>query len=102
MAAESYHTAGSYLDEFGVFCQQSVTSTLNATYWSALFSSWYTKIPINLAYNAGFMWVDAVNYIYYTPDTLEDNDWGYFTSYLAGDFGIRIFYHDNTPQRVKI
>ena len=102
LAAESYHTAGSYLDEFGVFCQQSVTSTLSATYWTNLFSNWYIDIPVNLLYNAGFMWVDAINFIYYTPDTLEDGDWGYFASYLAGDFGIRIFYHDDTPQRVQV
>lgn len=102
LAAESYHRAGSYLDEVGVFCQESVTSTLNTAYWNDLFANWYTKIPINLAYNAGNMWVDAINFIYYTPETLEDGDWGYFTSFLAGDFSLRIFYHDPTPQRVKI
>lgn len=55
----------------------------------------------NLLYNAGFMYVDAINYVFYTPYTLEDGDWAYFVSYLAGDFTIRLFYHDNTPQRVQ-
>lgn len=59
-------------------------------------------IPINLLYNAGFMWVDAVNYWYFTPETVPWNDWGFFVWYLIGDFGIRIFYSDPTPQQVKI
>ena len=100
LAIESYHRAGSYIDEMGVKCTSSIVGTLDSTYWNDFFGNWYTKLPVNLAYNAGFMWVDAVNYIYYTPETLEDGDWAYFVSYLAGDFSIRFFYHDPTPQRV--
>lgn len=102
LAIESYHRAGSYVDEMGVKCTKSINSTLDTAYWNSFFASWFTKLPVNLAYNAGFMWVDAINYIYYTPETLEDGDWAYFVSYLAGDFSIRFFYHDPTPQRVKI
>lgn len=97
MAVESYHRAGSYVDEVGVLCTDSIYTTLNEQYWTNFLKTWYTAIPINLAYNAGFMWVDAINYIYYTPDTLEDKDWGYFVSYLLGDFSLRLFYHDPTP-----
>jgi len=102
LAIESYHRAGSYVDEMGVKCTSSINGTLDKNYWSSFFGAWYTKLPVNLAYNAGFMWVDAINYIYYTPETLEDGDWAYFVSYLAGDFSIRFFYHDPTPQRVNI
>ena len=102
LAIESYHRAGSYFDEMGVKCTSSINYTLGTQYWIDFAAAWYTKLPVNLAYNAGFMWVDAINYIYYTPETLEDGDWAYFVSYLAGDFGIRLFYHDPTPQRVVI
>jgi len=102
LAVESYHTAGSFLDEVGVKCTSAMITTLGTEYWSTFFANWYTALPINLAYNAGFMWVDAINYIYYTPETLEDGDWGYFVSFLLGDFVIRVFYHDATPQRVKV
>jgi hypothetical protein len=68
--AEAYYNGISYLDEVGVNCQYALTNTLSADYWSTLIASWYTAIPINLAYNAGFMWVDAINYLYFTPETV--------------------------------
>lgn len=43
------------------------------------------------------MWTDVINYIYYTPDTVPDNDFGFFTVYLAGDFLMRFFVADRTP-----
>jgi len=103
LAIESYHRAGSYIDELGVKCTTALyVNALDKTYWNNFIATWYTSLSINLLYNAGFMWVDAINYIYYTPETLEDGDWAYFISYLIGDFSIRFFYHDPTPQRVKI
>ena len=50
-----------------------------------------------MAYNAGYMWVDVVNYLYFTEETVPQNDWAFFVSYLVGDFAIRLFYHDDTP-----
>ena len=97
---KSFHQAGTYLDEVGVLCASSITGTLSPTYWTGLFSK-PQNILVNLAYNAGYMWVDAVNYLYYTPSTLVDGDWAYFMSFLLGDFTIRIFYHDPTPDRIK-
>lgn len=48
------------------------------------------------------MWVDVVNYVYFTEETVPDNDWAFFVSYLFGDFFIRIFYHDDTPQQIDL
>lgn len=62
----SYYTGGAYLDNVGVDCQVAIVSTLSVSYWSELFSTWYISIPTNLAYNAGYMWVDVVNYVYFT------------------------------------
>jgi len=93
----AYYTGGAYLDEVGVDCQVAIVSTLSPAYWSNLLSTAVTAIPTNLAYNAGYMWVDVVNYVYFTEDTVPDNDWAFFVSYLLGDFSIRIFYHDDTP-----
>lgn len=95
--AEAFYLSFGYLDEVGVLCQESVSSTLSKSYWKNFGENWYTMLPINLAYNAGFMWVDAINFIYFTPDTVPQNDWGFFVSYLLGDFTIRFFYHDDTP-----
>ena len=97
-AAQSYHTGLAFLDEVGVLCMSSFRSTLTATYFLNLFTN-PQNFLINLLYNAGFMWVDAINYIFYTEETVPDNDWAFFVSYLGGDFLIRIFYHDNTPQQ---
>ena len=78
-------------------CQEALTSTLSTEYVNTLLANFYTAIPTNLAYNAGYMWVDSVNYIYFTPETVPQQDWGFFVSYLVGDFVLRIFYHDDTP-----
>lgn len=45
----------------------------------------------------GYMWTDVINYIYFTPATVPENDFGFFTVYLAGDFLMRIFVADRTP-----
>jgi hypothetical protein len=62
----AYYTGGAYLDEVGVDCQVAITSTLSPAYWTDLLSNAVTAIPTNLAYNAGYMWVDVVNYVYFT------------------------------------
>lgn len=71
---------------------------LSSDHFENLFDadSWY-EIPVNLLYNAGFMYVDGVNYWFYNPDTVPGDEWGYFTLYLVGDIAMRIFYRDETP-----
>lgn len=81
-------------------CQQSVTSTFTPSYIASQFSA--TGVPVNLLYNAGFMWIDYLNYYHYTPETVPENDWAFFVSYLAGDFFIRIWYHDDSPQQADL
>ena len=95
--AFAYYTGGTYLDEVGVDCQVAVTSTLDTTHWNALAANPPQEFGKNLAYNAGYMWVDVVNYLYFTAATVPQNDWAFFVSYLVGDFTIRLFYHDDTP-----
>lgn len=68
--AEAFYTSFSYLDEVGVLCQQSIMTTLGPDHWSSFANNWYIDLAVNLAYNAGFMWVDAVNFIYFTPSTV--------------------------------
>ena len=94
-----YYTGGTYLDEVGVKCQVAITSTLDTSHWTALFADPAVEFGKNLAYNAGYMWVDIVNYVYFTAATVPQNDWAFFVSYLLGDFSIRLFYHDDTPQQ---
>lgn len=95
--ARSLYEGLSYIDEVGIYCHDAITEDLSASHFSQLATDW-TFIPVNLLYNAGYMWVDVVNYQFYTPETVPDNDWGFFVVYLLGDFIMRIFYHDNTPQ----
>lgn len=92
----------SYFDEIGMYCYWSFKTELTEAYFLKLFATdtWYTGIPLNLLYNLGFMWVDAINYCFYTPETVPDNDWGFFTLYLIGDFIMRFFYRDENPALV--
>lgn len=98
--AEAFYTSFGYLDEVGVLCADAILTTLGPAHWTEFGQNWYTALPINLAYNAGFMWVDAINFIYFTPDTVPQNDWGFFVTYLIGDFALRFFYHDPRPAQV--
>jgi hypothetical protein len=59
----------SYFDEIGSFCYWTIVREFTATYFTKLFTEWW-QIPVNLLYNVGFMWVDAVNYCFYTPKTV--------------------------------
>lgn len=61
-----------------------------------MFGTWW-QIPKNMLFNLGYFWVDAINYIFYTPETVPQGDWAFFTVYLIGDFLMRFFYRDETP-----
>lgn len=95
-AASSFYDGFKLFDEFGIYCMDAFIYDLGTDYWNTLFSVWY-GIFENLAYNLGYMWTDVINYIYYTPDTVPDNDFGFFTVYLAGDFLMRFFVADRLP-----
>ena len=95
-AASSFYDGFKLSDEFGINCMDAFVYDLGQTYWNELFSVWY-GIFENLAYNLGYMWTDAINYVYYTPETVPDNDFGFFTMYLAGDFLMRFFVADRNP-----
>lgn len=98
MAFTSLHEALSFWDNMGRNCYYAFNVDLNADHWSSLFEEWY-EIPVNLLYNAGFMWIDGVNWWFYNPQTVPQGDWGFFTVYLVGDFVMRFFYRDETPAR---
>ena len=95
-AASSFYDGFKLSDEFGINCMDAFVYDLGQDYWNELFSVWY-GIFENLAYNLGYMWTDAINYVYYTPATVPDNDFGFFTMYLAGDFLMRFFVADRNP-----
>ena len=54
------------------------------------------SIPLNILYNLGFMWVDVINFLFYTPITVPNENWGFFFFYLLGDFTFRFIVHDDT------
>lgn len=81
-----------------IYCADAFIYDLGTDYWSSMWGDgkwwWWAE---NLLYNAGFMYTDAINYVYFTPETVPDGDFGFFTLYLAGDFVMRIFVADRTP-----
>jgi hypothetical protein len=89
----------SFFDEMGSFCYWAFKNELSVSHFNQMFSTWW-QIPVNLLYNAGYMWVNAVNYCFYTPNTVPNGDWGFFTVYLIGDSIMRFFYRDENPQLV--
>ena len=93
---QSIHDMIGYFDEIGMFCYWSFKTELTEAYFLKLFTVWW-EIPVNLLYNLGFMWTNAINYCFYTPETVPDGDWGFFTVYLIGDFIMRFFYRDENP-----
>ena len=106
-AASSFYDGLKLFDEFGIHCMDAFVYDLGEEYWNELFDieylttgtgtyEWWGVLE-NLAYNLGYMWTDVINYIYFTPDTVPDGDFGFFTVYLAGDFLMRIFVADRVP-----
>ena len=93
----------SFFDEIGMYCYWAFATQLTAEYFTQLFSPNYYAgcgILLNLAYNLGFMWTDAINYCFYTPATVPNGDWGFFTVFLIGDFLMRFFFRDENPQLI--
>lgn len=37
--------------------------------------------------------MDLVNFYFYNPETVPNGDWGFFTSFLVGDFVMRFFFN---------
>lgn len=100
------HDSFSLIDEIGLHCHLGIVTELDASHWDELFGSdWLTGVPVNLLYNAGAMWVDGVNYWFYNPSTVpgigENGDWAFFATYLLGDFCMRFFYRDETPNHAR-
>ena len=69
MAVTSFHESFSYFDNMGRNCYYAFNVDLNSDHWSTIFGEWW-EIPVNLLYNAGFMWIDGVNWWFYNPQTV--------------------------------
>lgn len=68
LAFTSLHTSFAQFDNMGRNCYYAFTIDLSKDHWDTLFGSeWLEGIPVNLLYNAGFMWVDGVNWWFYNP-----------------------------------
>lgn len=85
----------SHIKYWGMNCFYTLQNDLGATYWTALIAD-PTAILLNLLYNLGFMWVDAINFLFYTPVTVPNENWGFFFFYLLGDFAFRFVVRDET------
>ena len=55
------------------------------------FWQYYLK---NLLYNAGFMFTDVLDLVFYDPS--DKNPYWYYFFFRVGDFFIRIFFRDTT------
>ena len=97
-----YHAAISYFDNIAFSCYNAFKNELGSDHFSDLFSSPQTKIPINLLYNFGFMWIDFVNYTFYTYENVPQEDWGFFFFYLFGDFTFRFLYNSSDAEEWKL
>lgn len=91
------HLAGAQVDDMGLNCYYAFINDITADHMKGLVEPWPKELMINVLYNAGRQWVDVVNYVFYTPWTVPNGDWGFFFFYLIGDFGMRFLYRDSTP-----
>ena len=95
----SMHDSFSFTDNIGLQCYYAFTTDLSSSHFSNLFSN-PKEFAINILYNLGYQWVDVQNWIFYTPETVPQGDWGFFIMYLFGDFMMRFFYRDDTEATV--
>lgn len=75
------------VDDLTINCVQAVDSEITA---DDAFST--EEIGTNVLYNAGFMFTDILDIIYY--DYTDTNPYWYYVSYRMGDFFIRFFIRD--------
>jgi hypothetical protein len=88
----SVHSAIGFVDNIGAACFNAFSAEISYEHMTTLFDPWYT-IPLNVVYNLGNMWVDVINYTFYTPETVPSGDWAFFLVYTIGDFLMRFVYN---------
>jgi len=76
-------------DDITINCVLGVKESSN-TNLATLFSS--DGVLTNILYNAGFMFTDVLDIIYY--DTTDTNPYWYYIFYRVGDFFIRFVYRE--------
>lgn len=93
------HDSFSFIDNIGLQCYYAFNTDLSSQHFSDLFAD-PKEFGINILYNLGYQWVDVQNYLFYTPETVPQGDWGFFIVYLFGDFMMRFFYRDDSAATV--
>ena len=78
-------------DDLTINCAQAIGDNANTNIY-AIFTS--NQVFMNLLYNAGFMFTDILDLVYY--DSSNSNSYYYYASYRAGDFLVRFVYADTT------
>lgn len=78
-------------DDITINCWLGIGAVSNLDSTSLLSSD---GILTNLLYNAGFMFTDVLDIIYY--DTTNTQPYWYYIANRAGDFLVRFIYRDTT------
>ena len=65
----SLHDGFSFIDQMGPYCYYAFQNDLSASKFTYLFAN-PIEFLINIAYNFGYMFTDAINYLFYTPETV--------------------------------
>lgn len=87
-----YHKAIAYFDNIAFSCYNAFANEIGSDHWSQLAAN-PTKIGVNILYNFGNMWIDLVNYYFFNPETVPQNDWSFFFFYTWGDFFSRFLFN---------
>ena len=89
------HDAIGFVDNMGAACYNAFAAEISVDHMKGLLDPWYS-IPLNVVYNLGNMWVNFINYKFYTPETVPSGDWAFFVVYTLGDFLMRFVYNETT------
>lgn len=89
------HNSLSFTGNIGVLCYYAFAEDLSKSHFESQIKD-PIEILINVGYNLGSIWVDVQNFLFYTPATVPQGDWGYFVLYLLGDAAMSFWYRDTS------
>jgi len=83
-----------YADNIAFACTNVIIREADdGSHWAYFRTNPTARVFENLLFNFGFMWIDIMNYFFYTPENVPQGDWGFFLFYTWGDFISRFFFN---------
>ena len=90
---ERIYNALEFIYSANFYCYYGFSSFISADFFSKLFSAEELNLPLNIAYNSGFIYTDIVMLMIGVPGETTV-DWMYYVFFYVGDIIFRFFFRE--------